>query len=97
MCNAPLYRHMHSATASRLRSWRFAFFADRNQDLRSLMALLPPEELSVAGHAMALSQWHLAHQFCGRCGAPTVPAEAGTRRQCTANDSHRQVGVCSSD
>ncbi|PRW58426.1 Nudix hydrolase chloroplastic [Chlorella sorokiniana] len=62
----------------------------RLQDLRLLMALLPPDELSVAGHAMALSQWHLAHQFCGRCGAPTVPAEAGARRQCTAHDSHRQ-------
>ncbi len=55
------------------------------------MALLPPDELSVAGHAMALSQWHQAHQFCGRCGAPTVPAEAGARRQCTAQDAHRQV------
>ncbi|KAI7840059.1 hypothetical protein COHA_006190 [Chlorella ohadii] len=62
----------------------------RLQDLRSLMALLPPDELSVAGHAMALSQWHQAHQFCGRCGAPTVPAEAGARRQCTAQDLHRQ-------
>lgn len=55
------------------------------------MALLPPDELSVAGHAMALSQWHQAHQFCGRCGAPTLPAEAGARRQCTAHESHRQV------
>jgi hypothetical protein len=28
------------------------------QDLRSLMPLLPPGELAIAGHAMALSQWH---------------------------------------
>ena len=33
------------------------------QDLRSLMPLLPPGELAIAGHAMALSQWH---QVSGR-------------------------------
>lgn len=28
------------------------------QDLRSLMPLLPPQDLAIAGQAMALSQWH---------------------------------------
>ncbi|KAL4423481.1 hypothetical protein ABPG77_003614 [Micractinium sp. CCAP 211/92] len=59
------------------------------QDLRSLMPLLPPGELAVAGHAMALSQWHQAHLFCGRCGAPTTSIDGGSRRQCTRETSHR--------
>ncbi|KAL4437163.1 hypothetical protein ABPG75_004302 [Micractinium tetrahymenae] len=59
------------------------------QDLRSLMPLLPPGELAMAGHAMALSQWHQAHLFCGRCGAPTVAVDGGSRRQCTREAAHR--------
>ena len=30
-------------------------------DLRSLMPVLPMEELAVAGHAVALSNWHKVH------------------------------------
>ena len=30
-------------------------------DLRSLMPILPTEELAVAGHAVALSNWHKVH------------------------------------
>ncbi|KAL4437161.1 hypothetical protein ABPG75_004300, partial [Micractinium tetrahymenae] len=58
-------------------------------DLRSLMPVLPPGELAVAGHAMALSQWRQAHLFCGRCGAPTVLVDGGSRRQCTREAVHR--------
>jgi NAD+ diphosphatase len=59
------------------------------QDLRSCMASLPPAELAIAGRAVALSQWHQAHRFCPRCGAPTAPAAAGAKRQCTATEAHR--------
>ena len=59
------------------------------QDLRSLMPLLPPGELAVAGQAVALASWHTAHRFCGRCGAATHPAEGGSRRQCGAVPAHR--------
>ncbi|GAB4818050.1 hypothetical protein N2152v2_005096 [Parachlorella kessleri] len=59
------------------------------KELRSLMALLDPGQLAVAGHAVALSSWHQAHQFCSRCGAPTSPVEGGGRRQCTAHKEHR--------
>ncbi|KAL4859665.1 Peroxisomal NADH pyrophosphatase NUDT12 [Chlorella vulgaris] len=61
----------------------------RLQDLRSLMPLLPPQDLAIAGQAMALSQWHQAHLFCSRCGAPSVAVDGGARRQCTAHDAHR--------
>ncbi|KAK9835976.1 hypothetical protein WJX81_003158 [Elliptochloris bilobata] len=58
-------------------------------DLRALMPQLEATELAVAGHAVALSQWHVAHRFCGRCGAEQVPIEAGAKRQCTADPRHR--------
>lgn len=30
-----------------------------------------------------------SHSFCGRCGAPTAPIEAGAKRQCGADARHR--------
>jgi NAD+ diphosphatase len=53
------------------------------QDLRG--ALAAPQDaatLALAGHAVALSQWHAANAFCARCGAPTAPAAGGGRRRC---------------
>ncbi|MCO5612273.1 hypothetical protein L7F22_066538 [Adiantum nelumboides] len=40
------------------------------------------EELSIAGHARAMLDWHSQSRFCGRCGNTTVLKEAGRRRQC---------------
>ncbi|KAG2718723.1 hypothetical protein I3760_03G232600 [Carya illinoinensis] len=40
-------------------------------------------ELSVAGHARALLEWHSVSRFCGHCGEKTVPMEAGRRKQCS--------------
>ncbi len=34
----------------------------RKEDLRRLMSRLPAEELSVAGHAIALASWHEVRQ-----------------------------------
>ena len=31
-----------------------------------------------------------SHGFCGRCGAPTEPIEAGAKRQCTRENKHRE-------
>ncbi|KAK9812320.1 hypothetical protein WJX73_001978 [Symbiochloris irregularis] len=59
------------------------------QDLRSLLPLIPAEDLSIAGQAVALLQWHKANEYCGRCGARTTPVEMGGRRQCTSDKSHR--------
>jgi len=55
-------------------------------DLRSvaLKRLLPPEELGPLGEAKALLDWHARHRFCAQCGAPTRPACAGWKRECTA-------------
>jgi NAD+ diphosphatase len=34
-----------------------------------------------------LANWHAAHQFCPRCGAPTEPEQAGWIRRCTRDGS----------
>ncbi|KAK9805210.1 hypothetical protein WJX72_006176 [[Myrmecia] bisecta] len=60
------------------------------KELRSLMPLLPPEELAVAGHAVSITQWHKNHVFCGKCGEPTQPIEAGGKRQCVKDHTHRE-------
>lgn len=31
-----------------------------------------------------------SHGFCGHCGAPTEPIEAGAKRQCTRENKHRE-------
>lgn len=43
-------------------------------------------ELSIAGQARAILEWHALCQFCGRCGTKTSPQKAGRRRHCQ-NDS----------
>lgn len=58
-------------------------------DVRACLHLLGHADLARAGHAVALSQWHQAHKFCPRCGAPTEPVPGGARRQCSADQAHR--------
>ncbi len=52
-------------------------------DLRSMGSLLPPEEGAWAAYARAMAWFHARHRFCGVCGAPTMPVEAGHARRCT--------------
>ena len=59
-------------------------------DLRHLFTYLPPLELARAGHAVALSQWHQSHRYCPKCGSLAIPIAAGTKRQCTRQDAHKQ-------
>ncbi|KAJ7544205.1 hypothetical protein O6H91_09G069600 [Diphasiastrum complanatum] len=40
-------------------------------------------ELSIAGHARAMVQWHSQARYCGHCGARTLSIMAGQRRQCS--------------
>lgn len=57
-------------------------------DLRSLAVegALPGFQLSLLALAKSLLGWHLSHRFCGRCGAATVSAFGGYRRDCSACD-----------
>ena len=51
--------------------------------LRAAGMVLPPLDAGLLAYAKALAWFHSQHRFCGRCGKPTVPAEAGHARTCT--------------
>jgi len=55
-------------------------------DLRTLMVQgqVAPEELSIAGCARALADWHANCRHCGRCGAATEVTDGGWRCKCHA-------------
>ncbi|MEM7444308.1 MAG: NAD(+) diphosphatase [Pseudomonadota bacterium] len=55
----------------------------RFADLRSAGMVLPPLDAGLLAYSRALSWFHDQHKFCGRCGKPTKPAEAGHARVCT--------------
>jgi len=55
-------------------------------DLRSLLlqGQLAPEELSIAGCALALTEWHANCRHCGHCGSATEVKDGGWRCKCIA-------------
>lgn len=55
-------------------------------DLRTLavQGQLTPEELSIAGAARALTEWHSNCRCCGHCGSATDTKDGGWRRKCFA-------------
>ncbi|MSQ30798.1 MAG: NAD(+) diphosphatase [Dehalococcoidia bacterium] len=55
----------------------------RLAELREVGSTLPAAEAALAAAARGVLQWHRAQRFCGRCGAPTTPAEAGHVLVCT--------------
>ncbi|GBF95754.1 NADH pyrophosphatase [Raphidocelis subcapitata] len=59
------------------------------KDVRLLLPGLSLDAAAIAGQAVALSQWHQTHGFCQRCGAATLPVEAGTRRRCVGPSPHK--------
>ncbi|HLS46519.1 MAG TPA: NAD(+) diphosphatase [Ornithinicoccus sp.] len=64
--------------AERGRGWR---------SLREAGADLDDLESGVLTTAVALANWHARHQFCPRCGNPTVMEEGGWVRRCTVDGS----------
>ena len=55
------------------------------QPIRRLFAKLPPDQLAVAGHAVAKVGWRRQHSFCGRCGERLILAEMG-KLQCPRSE-----------
>lgn len=55
-------------------------------DMRSIAVnrFVPTSETAALGMAKALLAWHETHQFCAKCGQPSVVAAAGWRRDCPA-------------
>lgn len=52
------------------------------ETLRTIGAKLSSLDIGAAVHALALSQWHDAHQRCAKCGAATGPTMGGSVRKC---------------
>jgi len=52
-------------------------------ELRPVVGLLPPTEAAVLGQARGLMHWRGRHHFCGVCGNPNEPEEAGNVLRCT--------------
>lgn len=57
------------------------------QTLRTLGDYLSQLEMGLAIHTQAIANWHHSHQFCARCGVPTVSANGGSLRKCTSDGS----------
>jgi NAD+ diphosphatase len=53
-------------------------------ELRAQMAALDPAEAGIAAAAKGILGWHETHPHCARCGARSLPADAGWKRQCPA-------------
>ena len=52
-------------------------------DLRVVGPLIARDQGALLAYARGLLHWHGRHRYCGACGAPTAPAEAGHVRRCT--------------
>jgi NAD+ diphosphatase len=56
--------------------------ANRWKHLRATGAGLGPRDSGLFTLALAISNWHEAHQFCSRCGGATVIEKSGWVRRC---------------
>ncbi|HEY3074847.1 MAG TPA: NAD(+) diphosphatase [Burkholderiales bacterium] len=52
--------------------------------LRALFTVLDDAQFALAGRALQLVAWDRTHQFCGRCGTPTVAKSEERVRVCPA-------------
>lgn len=55
--------------------------------LREVGAALSDRDAGLLVTAIALSNWHMTHVRCPRCGEPTTVAQAGWSRRCQADGS----------
>jgi NAD+ diphosphatase len=56
--------------------------------LREAAAVLSQAGAGLVAYASALAHWHDAHGYCGVCGEPTQPSEAGHSRRCPNGHVH---------
>ncbi len=54
--------------------------------LRSLFGLLDDHHFAIAGRAVQIMDWDRSHQYCGRCGTPTVIKVGERARLCPSCD-----------
>ncbi|MCO1333302.1 NAD(+) diphosphatase [Microbulbifer sp. OS29] len=56
------------------------------RNLRSLLTRVEESLFALAGRALQISHWDGQHQFCGRCGTPTIYHPSDRARTCSACD-----------
>ena len=59
----------------------------RPVSLREAGPQLTDRDVGLMTHAVALANWHAVHEHCPRCGAVTVPEQAGHSRRCPVDGS----------
>lgn len=59
-------------------------------DLRLIAGELPPEEAGLLAYARAMVHWREHHQYCGRCGSPTIAVQGGHVMLCSDPACARQ-------
>jgi NAD+ diphosphatase len=52
------------------------------EGLRRLWGQVGPQVWAIAGRAVQIVDWDVAHRFCGRCGSPTGPMADQRARHC---------------
>ncbi|HXI36588.1 MAG TPA: NAD(+) diphosphatase, partial [Burkholderiales bacterium] len=52
--------------------------------LRALFSVLDDAQFALSGRALQLVDWDRTHQFCGRCGTPTLAKRDERVRSCPA-------------
>jgi NAD+ diphosphatase len=64
--------------------------------LRNLLEQLSEPEFQTAGRALQVLRWHFDHQFCGRCGNPTVQHTKDLAKTCVncAIDFYPRLSPC---
>jgi len=60
--------------------------------LRALFSVLEDAHFALAGRALQLLEWDRTHQFCGRCGTPTVAKRPSGRASVPPAGSARTRG-----
>jgi NAD+ diphosphatase len=53
-------------------------------EMRAAAAQLPGADCAILGCAKSLFEWHARHGFCANCGAKSIVAEGGWKRECPA-------------
>ncbi|MBT8408812.1 MAG: NAD(+) diphosphatase [Alphaproteobacteria bacterium] len=60
----------------------------RFAELRGVMSRLTQRGAELVATAKAVLAWHATHPFCARCGAKSVPEQAGWQRVCEECGGH---------
>ncbi len=64
--------------------------------LRNLLEHLSEDDFQTAGRALQVLRWHFDHQYCGRCGNPTVQHSQDLAKSCVhcAIDFYPRLSPC---